>query len=68
MFGSCRFCHRPTDKWQDFCNDCATSSRPPNFRVIQGGRTEWERPGREGGRRRWLVPVPRPAPPPTKYS
>jgi hypothetical protein len=62
MFGSCRFCYRPTDKWQDFCNDCATTTTPgwTPLRVIAGGKSEWERPGRERSRteRRWLRPVP----------
>ncbi len=28
MFGSCRMCFSPTDKWQDFCNECATRDVP----------------------------------------
>jgi len=66
MFGSCRFCQQPTDKWQDFCNECATRDiRPPEMRVIRGGKTEWERPGREThGKKRWLTVVPRPTPVP----
>lgn len=67
MFASCRFCQRPTDKWQDFCNDCATSGprtesfMRPRLRVIQGGRREWERPGRESRKEyRWLQAVTKP--------
>jgi len=63
MFGSCRFCNRPTDKWQDFCNECAVLDSPPKLRVITGGKTEWERPGRKPPREyRWLQEVPRPRP------
>ena len=61
MFGSCRFCASPTDKWQDFCNECAPRTSPPRFRLIRGGKTGWERPGREKSReKRWLSAVPRP--------
>lgn len=58
MFGSCRICYRPTDKWQDFCNECAALGSPPRLRVIRGGRSEWERPGaKESRAQRWLQSV-----------
>ena len=67
MFGSCRMCFSPTDKWQDFCNDCATREKPrqetgPKLRVIRGGKSGWERPsaGRKGNR--WLTRVTPPEP------
>jgi hypothetical protein len=66
MFGSCRFCQRPTDEWQDFCNDCATSPTSLGgtwtpLRVISGGKSEWERPEEKARTRRpWLRPVPPP--------
>ncbi len=61
MFGSCRFCSSPTDKWQDFCNACAPRASSPRFRLIPGGKKGWERPGREKPRgKRWLSAVPRP--------
>ena len=73
MFGSCRMCFSPTDKWQDFCNECATEEileRPnsevaPRFRVIRGGKSGWERPSSKRTGSRWLTPVlpPRSRPP-----
>jgi hypothetical protein len=64
MFGSCRMCFSPTDKWQDFCNECATRDVPrqevaPRLRVIRGGKSSSERPGRKP-LRRWLEPVASP--------
>ncbi|GEM_PF-4288600 len=61
MFGSCRFCSSPTDKWQDFCDACAPRASPPRFRLIHGGKKGLERPGSEKPRKkRWLSAVPRP--------
>ncbi len=61
MFETCRFCSRPTDKWQDFCNECAGRSSPPRFRVFLGGKTSFERPVRDKPRgERWLSEVARP--------
>ena len=73
MFGSCRMCFSPTDKWQDFCNECATREIPerpsrevaPRLRVILGGKSGSERPTSKRSGNRWLTPVssPRPRPP-----
>ena len=73
MFGSCRMCFSPTDKWQVFCNECATREIPerpsrevaPRLRVIRGGKSSWERPSSKRSGNRWLTPVssPRPTPP-----
>lgn len=70
MFGSCRMCFAPTDKWQDFCNECATRDVPkpqvaPRLRVIRGGKSRWERPTAKKQGNRWLTPVasPRSDPP-----
>lgn len=68
MFGSCRMCFSPTDKWQDFCNDCANdelTARPapphrevaPRFKVIRGGKSASERPSEKPRGNRWLTPV-----------
>ncbi len=51
MFGSCRFCNQPTDKWQDFCNECAASDPSPRLRVITGGKRVRERLGKKKWRR-----------------
>ncbi len=74
MFGSCRMCFSPTDKWQDFCNECATGEnleRPsrevaprPRLRVIRGGKSSWERPSSKKSGNRWLTPVSSPTPRP----
>ena len=45
MFGSCRMCYAPTDKWQDFCNECATRdvkppTRAPRPFLIKGGKKD----------------------------
>ena len=75
MFGSCRMCFCPTDKWQDFCNDCATREAPvhpeqthrelaPRLRVIRGGKSDWERPATKKKANRWLTPVSPPGPTP----
>ncbi len=42
MFNSCRICRRPTDKWMDFCNECALSSvtSEPPLRVLPGGKSD----------------------------
>ncbi len=71
MFGSCRMCFSPTDKWQDFCNECATREIPerpsrkvaPRLRVIRGGKSSWERPTSKRSGNRWLTPVLSPRPP-----
>lgn len=68
MFGSCRMCFSPTDKWQDFCNECATRDTPrpevaPRLRVIRGGKSSSERSGPRSAKR-WLTPVAPPAPRP----
>lgn len=64
MFGSCRFCFAPTDKWEDFCNDCAVRETPPRdvprFRVIQGGKSRSERARAKKTANRWLTPVSAP--------
>jgi hypothetical protein len=69
MFGSCRMCFSPTDKWQDFCNECATRDVPerdaaPRLRVIRGGKSHWERPSSRKKGQRWLTPVSSPSPDP----
>lgn len=68
MFESCRFCHRPTDRWRDFCDECAEREtlppmRPTHMKVIQGGKDGWERPGREPSRPapHWLRAVVSPS-------
>jgi len=71
MFGSCRMCFSPTDKWQDFCNECASEEAPsprapaPRLRVIRGGKSGSERPGSKKTGHRWLTAVSpsRPRPP-----
>ncbi len=71
MFGSCRMCFSPTDKWQDFCNECATRDVPerpsrevaPRLRVIRGGKSSLERPTSKRSGNRWLTPVLSPRPP-----
>ncbi len=69
MFNSCRFCHRPTDKWQDFCNECALSGPPPPFRVIRGGKPFLKHPKEDSaGSRQWPKLVrPRSRPPESSY-
>lgn len=58
MFSSCRLCQEPTDKWQDFCNDCATRKARPLLRLIQGGRSDAERTDGELAKGQlWLQPV-----------
>jgi len=72
MFSSCRLCFSPTDKWQDFCNECATreiAERPsrevaPRLRVIRGGKSGSERPSSKRRGNRWLTPVSSPGPRP----
>ncbi len=73
MFGSCRMCFSPTDKWQDFCNECAMRDVPerpglevaprPRLRVIRGGKSSLERPTSKRSGNRWLTPVLSPRPP-----
>jgi hypothetical protein len=38
MFYSCRICHRPTNLWLDFCDECALAEDPPALRAVEGGR------------------------------
>ena len=77
MFGSCRMCFSPTDKWQDFCNECATREIParpdrevpPRLHLIRGGKSSSssERPGSKNRGNRWLTPVSSPKPRPPEY-
>jgi hypothetical protein len=59
-------CFSPTDKWQDFCNECATREVPerevaPRLKVIRGGKSSWERPSATKRENRWLSPVAPPS-------